>query len=213
VIPKWLWRTAPGVRRLLRPADPAIREIARFLVAPDPRIHALSLERDAADKRRAQLERRAGAAERRAKAAEDALAAGSAPAPALRAAAQEIRGLKAALRGLRADVKQAYEPVEVGSCRKVRYLHAEDARRHAAHVASRFPGDVFNIYRCRVCPRYVSPWNVPPWHVGHTVSDDTPGATWVDEDGLLHQPGLPAGPPVADPAPRRDLELRAWLRR
>lgn len=66
---------------------------------------------------------------------------------------------------LRKNFRAAYEPQQVGECRKIRYLHREDAHEHAEDLARVQPGEVFHTYWCRLCPRY--PRGGRPWHVAH----------------------------------------------
>lgn len=84
---------------------------------------------------------------------------------------------------LRRNVRAAYEPVQVGDCRKVRHTSREAAEQHAIGVATSHPGDVFNTYTCRVCPAYVATQE-KPWHVGHCPPGST-GSLFV-ERGVLH---------------------------
>jgi hypothetical protein len=80
------------------------------------------------------------------------------------------------LRKARRDVMiEAYEPVEVGTCRKVRYLHSSDAEEHAIGVAYKNWGDWFSVYQCKICPAYPGE-GIRPWHVGHA---------WTQKHGLL----------------------------
>jgi hypothetical protein len=98
---------------------------------------------------------------------------------------------------LKAEIAKLLEPVEVGTCRKVRYLQRSDAEVHASHIASTFPGEIFGVYACRSCPSYSGPFkDMKPWHVGHRELGE--GAFWVDDEGL-HRPGWPVMPPVAVP--------------
>lgn len=84
---------------------------------------------------------------------------------------------------LRRNVRAAYEPVQVGDCRKIRHTSREAAEQHAIDVAAASPGDVFNTYTCRVCPPYPAT-REKPWHVGHCP----PGAagSLTVERGVLH---------------------------
>jgi hypothetical protein len=97
----------------------------------------------------------------------------------------------------KAEVAKLMEPVEVGTCRKIRYLQRGDAEVHAGYIASAHPGEVFGVYACRSCPSYSGPFkDMKPWHVGHRELGE--GAFWVDDEGL-HRPGWPVMPPVAVP--------------
>jgi hypothetical protein len=101
----------------------------------------------------------------------------------------------------RAEVARLMEPVEVGACRKIRYLQRGDAEVHAGYIASAYPGEIFGVYTCRSCPPYSGPFkDIQPWHVGHRPPGE--GAFWVDDEGL-HRPGWPVMSPVAVPVIQR----------
>src|SRR4051794_22983979 len=63
-------------------------------------------------------------------------------------AEQSNRDLRAARRRL---IAEAFEPVQVGGCTKLRYLRPADAEQHAIQIAQRAWGECFNAYPCRVC--------------------------------------------------------------
>lgn len=91
---------------------------------------------------------------------------------------EKIARIEQANTDLRNNVRAAYEPVQVGECRKVRHTSREAADQHAIEVATRSPGDVLNSYPCRVCPPYPVT-GLRPWHVGHCGSGAV-GALWVE---------------------------------
>jgi hypothetical protein len=93
---------------------------------------------------------------------------------------QSKRDLRASYRE---QTRRAYEPVQVGDCTKIRYLHREDAEQHAIQVARKTWNEPLNAYQCRICPSYPG-WNSAPWHVGGCRREDS-GAMWV-ELGVLH---------------------------
>ncbi len=78
---------------------------------------------------------------------------------------------------LRRELCAVYEPVEVGSCRKIRHLTRDTAEYQAVQVARKAPGEQFNVYECRVCPPYPVFGN-RPFHVGHCRYAD-PGSFHV----------------------------------
>ncbi len=94
-----------------------------------------------------------------------------------------IASVEQANADLRRNVLAAYEPVQVGDCRKIRHTSPEGAEQHAIGVATRNPGEVFNTYTCRVCPPYPATQE-KPWHVGHCPPGAT-GSLFV-ERGVLH---------------------------
>jgi hypothetical protein len=67
---------------------------------------------------------------------------------------------------LRRELLAAYEPIEVGTCRKIRHITRDTAEHHAMRVARKEPGAQFNAYECRVCPPYLVFGN-RPYHAGH----------------------------------------------
>lgn len=84
---------------------------------------------------------------------------------------------------LRRNVRAAYEPVQVGDCRKIRHTSRDAAEQHAIEVATRSPGDVLSTYACRLCPPYPVT-EEKPWHVGHCPPGSA-GSLTV-ERGVLH---------------------------
>lgn len=81
---------------------------------------------------------------------------------------------------LRAAMRAAYEPAQSEQCRKIRYLHREDAERHAIDVADRTRDHgSWNAYQCRWCPPHPG-YRTQFWHVGHCRDRDAGAIRVVD---------------------------------
>lgn len=76
-----------------------------------------------------------------------------------------VRDLRTEIKRAKAAAAAAYEMVEVGTCRKVRYVNRDDAQAHAAHIATNVRGTGYFTYQCPRCPQYPQPFESRPWHV------------------------------------------------
>lgn len=96
----------------------------------------------------------------------------------------QLRSADDRARDLRAVNRDAYERTRPGTeCRKVRYLHEQDAEQHAIWAAMRHPGETYRAYRCGSCRAFPATLT-HPYHVGHGKSKRRGSMTVVD--GVLH---------------------------
>jgi hypothetical protein len=106
--------------------------------------------------------------------------------------ANSRRDLRAEVRKYRDLAQAAHEPIEVGKCRKIGYLHREDAAEHAAKVAIAYPGEIYETYRCSSCQKYPVTGH-RPWHVGHAATGKNRFSMWADGTTLYYKCGCQFG--------------------